>query len=1095
MQIHDKRARPARQNDSRMTARHGSTAWFLALWLGAISVTWAAAPPHGAEVGGGPEERFQSALMQEEGLRNYEAAIREYEGVIAALDEQRRLAASAVYRLGECFRKLGRTNEAVAQYERLLAEFAGEESLARLSRQNLAGLGWRQGAGTAAGPGSGKENRSAWADEGTMLSRDALGAALRAVDARKGDPEAQARVVLGFFPDEGLRRMLLHLSRLRRQREDLPSGSTNAPAQFVVAWSPDVVGRDVVFAGGGGDPKWDRERAEEEWRKQLALLQDRVDFLIGIQRTRWAVLGGGVSSPGVGVADPSGLLARQIEAVRQAATMGAAVKAAREFFGATASGLDQLWKQLGAQEQTLLQRKAMFSDEHPETRSAQESKQLLERRLEQELADVLSAQEARLKILQSESPGTGAPSGAGGGNLGAGGPGAGERAPTSEEAEEIRKIEALVANSPDLVNALDGTGSAPLHKAAGKGQLVVARYLLDHGARTQTASRDGYLPLHSAVMAGHKAMVELLLDRGAEVNARASSNPNVTALHLAAQRGFVAIGELLVARGADVQRIAPPSQQSGYDGTPLYVAVMARRAEFARLLLDKGADPNRCGEGKNPPLSVAATEEMVALLLEHRADPNADGGLRLVNAAAQNEAGVVRRLLDAGARLDAEPAMAKPPRTALYAAVAGGHRSLAEELVKRGADLNRISRGVGGSPFHRLVTERDLAWLRWALERGGDPNRRDAQRQTPLELTGFHRSPVLGPESAGAEGGGSDTIPGAVAPVPMPAIHPLALGRAGGGVPEVNSRLGSEKADNEPVMVPTLPWRRAELLLRAGARADEPMVYAGASALHIVALQGGTNELAWLLPGRPNLEVRAEGGITPLILAAAKVRMEMVEALIRAGADVNATNEQGNTALHYAAILVQPRLAERLLAAKADPALVDIHGRTAARLAEEGLRAAGVGSFGLPNLAPPTSNYAFAGLPPGPRSQIAPDLAAIRRLLPASPGPASASASTPTPRRARPVLRAGKVIVFGAMQAVVTLEANKATTLTEALVPLPKSPTANLRKVKLHRAPEVEGQEGTVETLDVEALLRSPNREQDPVLQVGDRIEVTERVL
>lgn len=96
-------------------------------------------PPSGPATA--TEAVFQRALFDEEGRRDYPAAIRGYEDVVHALDEQRRLAATAVFRLGECYRKLGRTNDAVAQYQRLLRDFAGEETLAGLCRQNLAGLG------------------------------------------------------------------------------------------------------------------------------------------------------------------------------------------------------------------------------------------------------------------------------------------------------------------------------------------------------------------------------------------------------------------------------------------------------------------------------------------------------------------------------------------------------------------------------------------------------------------------------------------------------------------------------------------------------------------------------------------------------------------------------------------------------------------------------------------------------------------------------------------------------------------------------------------------------------------------------------------
>lgn len=87
------------------------------------------------------EQSFQSALLAEEARRDLDAAIRGYEAVIAQVDAQRALAATAVFRLGECYRKVGRTNDAVAQYQRLLRDFPTESTLGRLSRENLLALG------------------------------------------------------------------------------------------------------------------------------------------------------------------------------------------------------------------------------------------------------------------------------------------------------------------------------------------------------------------------------------------------------------------------------------------------------------------------------------------------------------------------------------------------------------------------------------------------------------------------------------------------------------------------------------------------------------------------------------------------------------------------------------------------------------------------------------------------------------------------------------------------------------------------------------------------------------------------------------------
>ncbi|MBX3747122.1 MAG: ankyrin repeat domain-containing protein [Verrucomicrobiae bacterium] len=87
------------------------------------------------------DQAFQSALVAEEVRRDLNAAVRGYEAVIAQVDAQRAIAATAVFRLAECFRKLGRNDEAAAQYQRVLRDFPAEATLVRLSRENLLALG------------------------------------------------------------------------------------------------------------------------------------------------------------------------------------------------------------------------------------------------------------------------------------------------------------------------------------------------------------------------------------------------------------------------------------------------------------------------------------------------------------------------------------------------------------------------------------------------------------------------------------------------------------------------------------------------------------------------------------------------------------------------------------------------------------------------------------------------------------------------------------------------------------------------------------------------------------------------------------------
>src|SRR3989441_1930760 len=86
-------------------------------------------------------EALQKGLLEEEANHNLDTAIQAYQSVINHYDDQRKIAATAVFRLGECYRKQGKTNEAVAQYQRVGRDFTDQDALVKLSAQNLSALG------------------------------------------------------------------------------------------------------------------------------------------------------------------------------------------------------------------------------------------------------------------------------------------------------------------------------------------------------------------------------------------------------------------------------------------------------------------------------------------------------------------------------------------------------------------------------------------------------------------------------------------------------------------------------------------------------------------------------------------------------------------------------------------------------------------------------------------------------------------------------------------------------------------------------------------------------------------------------------------
>src|SRR5438128_1513964 len=93
---------------------------------------------------------LQRGLFEEEANHNYSAAIAAYQAVVARFDDNRKLAATAIFRLGEVYRKQGKTNEATAQYQRVLRDFTDQLELLTTSRNTLSMLGYAAKAGPTA---------------------------------------------------------------------------------------------------------------------------------------------------------------------------------------------------------------------------------------------------------------------------------------------------------------------------------------------------------------------------------------------------------------------------------------------------------------------------------------------------------------------------------------------------------------------------------------------------------------------------------------------------------------------------------------------------------------------------------------------------------------------------------------------------------------------------------------------------------------------------------------------------------------------------------------------------------------------------------
>jgi len=146
------------------------------------------------------------------------------------------------------------------------------------------------------------------------------------------------------------------------------------------------------------------------------------------------------------------------------------------------------------------------------------------------------------------------------------------------------------------------------------GGALLASVACDGGPKTpltQAAARNDVAVLRQLLADGHKA------DEGGD---------SWTAFIWASRSGSIDAMKLLLESGADVNRPGPTGDD--WDATPLQHAILARQPAAVRLLLDRGADPNRSdGQKSLKPLFLAAGDTdpaILILLLAHGADPTVE---------------------------------------------------------------------------------------------------------------------------------------------------------------------------------------------------------------------------------------------------------------------------------------------------------------------------------------------------------------------------------------------------------------------------------------------------------------------------------------
>jgi uncharacterized protein len=265
-----------------------------------------------------------------------------------------------------------------------------------------------------------------------------------------------------------------------------------------------------------------------------------------------------------------------------------------------------------------------------------------------------------------------------------------------------------------VTTALPRGGLTALMLAARQGAADGALALIAAGAPLDSVDPDGTTALNIAIINAHFDVAALLIDKGADLNRAdaAGMTPLYAAVDMQHQEPFVgrplpkASGHLgardvitrLLDRGANANAAlrAPLLMRQHNTGDPslgdgataLFRAAKVSDLVLMRELLGRGADPKLplkngttvmmnvvARTGRNPP-PEQTTIDAVALLLDHGADIQAANGAgqTALHAAVGRGDGVVRYLVERGARLDVKDAFNRTPLDVAMGVPGGGGR-------------------------------------------------------------------------------------------------------------------------------------------------------------------------------------------------------------------------------------------------------------------------------------------------------------------------------------------------------------------------------------------------------------------------------------
>ena len=237
--------------------------------------------------------------------------------------------------------------------------------------------------------------------------------------------------------------------------------------------------------------------------------------------------------------------------------------------------------------------------------------------------------------------------------------------------------------------------------------------------------------------------------------------------------------------------------------------------------------------------------------------------VELLRAARKERTAAVLELIAAGASLSARELWGNTP---LHEAAWYGNKEVARALLGAGAQAQRPNRR-GSTPLHRAACKNRVDCMQLLLDAGAQPNARDKEDETPLHEAARYRSAEAA-QLLLAHGAEVDA-------------------RNKHGMTPLHAAIITESIECVSV------------LLAAGAAIDS-RTHAGDTPLHTAAQHCCPASMRMLMDMGVDIHAQNAEGATPLLYATfahISWRVDCLQMLVEAGAEVKVHDEMGNTPL------------------------------------------------------------------------------------------------------------------------------------------------------------------------------------------------------